>query len=66
MPYLGKVFFPELLAKMFSTNQIAGFFNLPYLQNESVKKPDFFHVDGNLHKLKFGQNILGWNSQKWV
>ena len=28
---------PEIWAKMFSANQIAGFFNQPYLQNKSMK-----------------------------
>ena len=32
--YLGKFFVPEIWAKMFSVNQIAGFFNQPYLQNK--------------------------------
>ena len=36
-------FIPERWAKMFSSNQIAGFFNQPYLQNKSLKKPDFVH-----------------------
>ena len=37
---------------MFSANQIAGFFNQPYLQNKSVKWPDFLYVDTSLRKLK--------------
>ena len=43
---------------MFSANQIAGFFNQPYLQSKSVKKPDFLHVDTNSYKFKV--------NQKWV
>ena len=35
--YLGKIFIPEIWAKVFSANQIAGFFNQPYLQNKSMK-----------------------------
>ena len=45
---------------MFSANQIAGFFNQPYLQSKSMKWPDFLHVDTNLHKLKVDQKIFGW------
>ena len=40
---------------MFSTNQIVGFFNQPYL-----KEPDFLLVDTNSHKLKVDQNFFGW------
>ena len=43
---------------MFSANQIAGFFNQPYLQNKSMKWPDF--VDTNSQKLKVDQNFFGW------
>ena len=32
-----KIFVPEIWAKMFSANQIARFFNQPYLQNQSIK-----------------------------
>ena len=32
-----EIFVPEIWAKMFSANQIAGFFNQPYLQNKSMK-----------------------------
>ena len=49
---------------MFSTNQIAGFVNQPYLQNKSVKYPDFLHVDKNSHKLKDDQKFLGGRGQK--
>ena len=58
--YLGKIFVPEIWAKMFSANQIAGFFYQPYLQNKSMKKPGFWHFDTNSHKLKVDQKILGW------
>ena len=30
----------------------SGFFDQPYLQNKSMKWPDFLHVDTNSHKLK--------------
>ena len=56
----GKIFVPEIYAKMFSANQIAGHFNQPYLQKKSVKLPDFLHVDTNSHKLKVDQKMLGW------
>ena len=36
-PIFGKILVPEIWAKMFLANQIAGFFNQPYLQNKSVK-----------------------------
>ena len=45
---------------MFSANQIARFFNQPYLQSKSMKWPDVLHVDTNLHKLKIDQKISGW------
>ena len=52
---------------MFSANQIAGFFNQPYLQNKSLKWPDdFLHVDTNSQKSKVDQKILGGHDQKWV
>ena len=53
-PIFGKLFVPEIWDKMFSANQIAGFFNQPYFQNKSFTKtkPDFLHADRNLHKLK--------------
>ena len=38
----------------------SGFFDQPYLQNKSMKWPDFLHVDTNLHKLKVDQKIFGW------
>ena len=38
----------------------SGFFDQPYLQNKSMKWPDFLHVDTNSHKLKVHQNIFGW------
>ena len=36
-PIFGKNFVPEIWAKMFSANQIAVFFNQPYLQNKLMK-----------------------------
>ena len=58
--------FPEARAKMFSANQIAGFFNQPYLQNKSVKWPDFLLFHTNSQKLKVDQKILGWAWSKMV
>ena len=60
----GKTFVPEVLAKMFSANQTAGFFNQPYLQSKSMKYPDFVHVDTNSHKLKVDQKFFGWEWSK--
>ena len=45
---------------MFSANQITEFFNQPYLQNKSMKYPNFLHVDTNSYKLKVDQKIWGW------
>ena len=45
---------------MFSANQIAGFLNQTYLENKSMREPDFLQVDTNSHKLKVDQKILGW------
>ena len=55
-----KIFVLEIWARMFSANQIAGFFNQPYLQNKSMNKPDFLHIDTNSHKLRVDQKIFGW------
>ena len=59
-PIFGKTFVPEIWTKMFSANQIAGFFNQPYLQNESMKKPHFLHVDTYSHKFKVDRKCSGW------
>ena len=53
----GKMLVHKIWTKMFSANQIAGFFNQPYLQNKSMKEPDFLHVDTNSHKLKVDQKF---------
>ena len=55
-PIFRKIFVPEIWAKMFSANQIAQFFNQPYLQNKSIR---FLHIDTSSHKLKVDQKILG-------
>ena len=36
-PIFGKILVHEIWTKIFSANQIAGFFNQPYLQNKSMK-----------------------------
>ena len=56
----GKIFVPEIWTKIFSANQIAGFFNQPHLQHKSMKWLDFLHVGTNSCKLKVAQNIFGW------
>ena len=35
--HIWEILVPEIWAKMFSANQIAGFFNQLYLQNKSMK-----------------------------
>ena len=51
---------------MFSANQIARFFNEPYLQNKSMKESDFLYIDTISCKLKDDQKILSRHDQKWV
>ena len=65
-PIFGKKFVLEIRAKMFSANQVAEFFNQPYILNKSMKYPDFLHVDTNSHKLKLDLKIWGGHDQKWV
>ena len=65
-PIFGKILVPEIWAKMFSANQVAGFFVQPYLQNKSMKWLVFLHVDTNSHKLKVDQEIFGWAWPEWV
>ena len=49
------------MGQKFSTNQIAGFFNQPYIQKKSMKSSDFLHVDPNSHKLK----VQKWMGLHW-
>ena len=66
-PVFGKMFGPEIWAKIFPTNQIAKFFNQPYLQNKSMKYLDFLHLDTNSYKLKVDQKFFfGWLGSTWV
>ena len=56
---------------MLSANQIAGFFNQPYLQSKSMKWPEFLLVDTNSHKLKVDQKFFerAWSEMgvaNWV
>ena len=52
------MFVPEIWGKMFSANQIAGFFNQPYLQNKSVKYPILCMLIQIY--IKADQKIFGW------
>ena len=63
-PVFKKNFIPEIQAKMFLANQIAGFLNQPYLQNKSMNQPDCQHVDTNSHKLRVSQRIFGQTQSK--
>ena len=45
---------------MFSANRIVGFFHQPYLQNKSMKLPDFLHFYTNSLNLKIDQKFFGW------
>ena len=56
-----KIFVPEIWAKMFSANQIAGFFIQPCPQNKSIIK---IIIDTNSHKLKVVLKIFGWTWSK--
>ena len=58
MSYLGKFLVSEIWTKMFSANQIAGFFKQSYLQIKWMKWPDFLHADTNSHKLKVYQKVF--------
>ena len=40
-PRFGQIFVLEIWVKVCSAKQIAGFFDQPYLQNKSMKQPDF-------------------------
>ena len=59
-PIFGKIFVPEIWAKMFSVSQIAEFFDQQYLQNKFMKQPDFCLGDTNSHELNVDQKILAW------
>ena len=42
-----------------SANEIARFLNQLFLQNKSMKQPNFFNVHANSQKLKVDQNFFG-------
>ena len=62
----GKIFVPEIWATMLSANQIAGFFDQPYLQSKLIKEANFLPVVTNSYKLKIDENFLCRHHQKWV
>ena len=45
---------------MLSANQIVGFLNHLFLQNNSMQQPHFLHVDTNSQKLKVAGKFFGW------
>ena len=45
---------------MLLANQIAGFLNQPFLQNNWMKQPNILHVDTNSQKLKLIEKFFGW------
>ena len=55
-----KTFVFKIWAKMFSASQIGRCFSQPYLQNKSVKQPDYLHVDTNSHRLNVDQIFFEW------
>ena len=59
-PYLVELLFLRYGPKCSQPIRLEDFFNQPYLQNRSMKYPDFLHVDTNSHKLKADQKNLGW------
>ena len=65
-PILRKIFVPDVWARVFSANQIAGFFNQPYLQNKSMKQLIYCMLIQVLLKVKLIKNLLGSCGQKWV
>ena len=56
----GKILVFELLAKMLSANQIAGFFKLEYLLNYTRYQLDFLYVDRHPLLLQSDHAIIAW------
>ena len=56
-PIFAKIFVLVIWWKIFSVNQITGFFNQAEQINEIAC---FLHVDTSLHKLKVDQIFFGW------
>ena len=61
-----KIFVYELLAKMLSANQIAGFFRLEYLLNYMRYQLDFLQKYWYPTRLLNDQNILSGQNQVWA
>ena len=59
-PIFEKNYVSEILAEMFSANQIAGFFYQSYVQNKSINQSYFLYINTNSHKLKVDQKVLEW------
>ena len=59
----GKILVFELLVKMLSANQIAGFFKLEYLLNYMRYQLDFLYVDRHLLLLQIDHDIMAWQVQ---
>ena len=57
-PIFWKDLVPEILAKMLSASQIAGFLNQLFLQNKLMKQSHFLHLDTNSQKLKVDQKVF--------
>ena len=60
----GKIPIPEIWAKTFSTNQIAGFL-ISHISRTNQWN-DFLHADANSHKLKVDEKTFYGRGQKWV
>ena len=56
-PISGKILVPEIWTKIYSANQIPGFFNQHISRTNQWNSP-IFHVDTNLHKLKVDWEIF--------
>ena len=65
-PIFTKIFVPEIWVKVFSANQIAGFYNQPCFQNKRMNQLDFLDVDTNSQNLKVYQKFFRRHVQKWV
>ena len=50
----------ESWPKIFSTNQVAVFFDHQYLWKESIDTLDFLHEDNNQGKVDYEKTTFGW------
>ena len=57
---------PVFMHNFCSATEIAGFLNQLFLQNKSMRQPNFFNVDANSQKLKVVQIFVVGHDQKWV